>query len=145
DAALASLEEALACHRRLGDRRAEGAALCQLSRILWCPGRLEESFAASEQALEVLEQLSPGRELGLAYVTRPRRAAFPGGAAGAGRWARRALEVGEPLGDTDTVVAASIDLAGMEAALGDPEGPARLRAALELAAEAGLETEVGRA
>ena len=44
--ALASLEDALAAYRQLGDRRAEGAALCRLSRILWCPGRLAESDAA---------------------------------------------------------------------------------------------------
>ena len=142
--ALASLEDALAAYRLVGDRRAEGAALCRLSRILWCPGRLAESDAAGRQALEVLEALPEGPELGLAYVTQANLAAFRGDAHRSIAWAERALEVGDRLGDVATSIAAIVDLGGMRAALGDPDGRRLLHECIERAAAAGLESEVGR-
>ncbi len=143
--ALASLEDALAAYRQLADRRAEGAALCRLSRILWCPGRLAESDAAGRQALAVLEALPEGPELGLAYVNQANLAAFVGDAERSIAWAERALEVGERLGDLSTIIAATVDLGGMRASLGDPTGRPALYACIERAAAAGLESEVGRA
>ena len=143
--ALASLEDALAAYRQVGDRRAEGAALCRLSRILWCPGRLAESDAAGLQALEVLEALPEGPELGQAYVNQANLAAFVGDAPRSIVWAERALEVGERLGDVATILAATVDLGGMRAALGDPSGRPTLYECIERGTALGLESEVGRA
>ena len=61
-------ERALECYRELGDRRREAAALCALSELIWCPGRLAASKRASLDALEALEGLAPGREAALAYL-----------------------------------------------------------------------------
>ena len=68
DDAVAAQERALECYRELGDRRSESRALCSLSEMLWCPGRIAESERASRDAVEVLGGLEPGRELARAYV-----------------------------------------------------------------------------
>jgi predicted ATPase len=62
------LQRALACHRQLGDRRAEGDTLRSLSSILWCPGLVEEAERAGHEAVAVLEPLGRGRELAMAYA-----------------------------------------------------------------------------
>jgi len=57
DEAIAALEEAMRCHRALGDRVSEAEALTRLSEILWCPGRTAESDRAACEAVALLEPL----------------------------------------------------------------------------------------
>ena len=67
DEAIEAQRAALECYRELGDRRREGDSLRSLSEILWCPGRIAESQRAGREAVAVLEELPPGRELAMAY------------------------------------------------------------------------------
>ena len=68
DEGIAALEQALECRRMLGDRLREGDALRRLSEFLWCPGRTAESERSAREAVELLEDLPPSRELAMAYA-----------------------------------------------------------------------------
>src|SRR5262249_59810711 len=70
EGAVEALREALAIHRRRADRLKEGETLRLISRLLVCIGRTVEARAAAAEAVAVLEQLPPGRELALAYGAR---------------------------------------------------------------------------
>ena len=65
---IAALEEAVECRRSFGDRTGEGAALSLLSEFLWCPGRTTEAERSARDAVALLEEFLPGRELAIAYA-----------------------------------------------------------------------------
>ncbi len=69
DAAFESRRQALALHRQLGDRLAEGRDLRVLASIEWHRGITPEGRAHARAAIEVLEQLDAPRELAMAYAT----------------------------------------------------------------------------
>ena len=104
DEAIASQEAAVRCYRELGDVLREGAATRQLSYILWCPGRTQDSDRVGREAVALLEQLPPGRELARAYSNLgsicqdeqgredPRAKLL---------WSRRAVELARQLGDVE--------------------------------------------
>jgi len=104
DDAIASQEAAVRCYRELGDVLREGAATRQLSYILWCPGRTQDSDRVGREAIALLEQLPPGRELALAYSNLGSICQN-----GRGRedpeerleWSRRAVELARELGDIE--------------------------------------------
>lgn len=106
DEAIAAIQEAIAAYRHLGDKLREGDALRWFAYIVWCPGRSEESRRAAGEAVSVLETLPAGRELAMAYIqlayTCQSQAAWDQSVV----WARRALALGEQLGENDTVVLA---------------------------------------
>jgi tetratricopeptide (TPR) repeat protein len=68
DEGIAALEQALECHRTLGDTLKQGDALRRLSEFFWCPGRTAEAEQSARDAVALLESLPPGRELAIAYV-----------------------------------------------------------------------------
>ena len=100
DEAVAAQERALECYRELGDRASEAAALCRLSGILWCPGRIAESERAGREALTAVAGLEPGRELALAYANLAALAWWEDRET-ALVWATRASELAERIGDTE--------------------------------------------
>src|SRR5215472_2752381 len=63
-----ALRAALVRRRELGDERGVSRNLQMLSRTLWRLCRGDESFAAAHEAVLVLEDLPPGRELASAYL-----------------------------------------------------------------------------
>jgi DNA-binding CsgD family transcriptional regulator len=137
--AVAVQQRALDCYRELGDRRSEGSALRALSEMLWCPGRIEESERAGREAVEVLEGLEPGPELGRAYMN---LATFADGAENVTEWPARALAVAERIGDEPTALRAHIAIDTARYAEDDrPESRARLEGRLRQAIAAGLELE----
>ena len=114
-AAIDAIEEALECHRTIGNRLGEGAALVWLSLILWCPGRSAEAARAGAEAVTILEELPPGRELAAAWGNR----AFTLWAAGrngdARALAERAIELADRLGESEIGVFARITAGGARA------------------------------
>jgi DNA-binding CsgD family transcriptional regulator/tetratricopeptide (TPR) repeat protein len=104
DEGIAALEEALECRGALGDRLREGDALRGLSQFLWCPGRTDEAGQSAADAVAVLEDLPPGRELALAYNNLGTIHAAAMRGKEAIEWSERALELGEELDDTEVVV-----------------------------------------
>ena len=94
--------------------------------------------ASGSEAVAVLEELPPGRELALAYgnLASLRETIVA--------WSQRALELAERLDDTEIVVRALTSLGFAESLRGMPEGVEKLTRALELAGRAGLPEQVGR-
>ena len=104
DDAIASQEAAVRCYRELGDVLHEGAATRQLSYILWCPGRTQDSDRVGREAIALLEQLPPGRELALAYSNLGSICQNARGREDPDErleWSRRAVELARQLGDVE--------------------------------------------
>ena len=141
--AVTALEQALAIRRELGDEPGQGAALCALSRRLWCAGRTGEADASARGALAILQGLPPGHELAMAYGTLSQLAMNEEDAEGAITWATRALGLGEQLGAVDVVVHALNNLGTVDLLGG--RGTALLERSIELAERSGLDEHVGRA
>jgi DNA-binding CsgD family transcriptional regulator/tetratricopeptide (TPR) repeat protein len=144
-AALDAQEQALECHRPLGDRRKEGDSLRSLSRLLRYVGRMEEAWDAGREAVRVLEELPPGRELALAYCNVSYIYSSGEDAEGALAWGTRALELAERIDEVEPLVYALINIGAAEVSAGNPDGQEKFARSLELAREAGLEELAGRA
>ena len=107
DDAVAAQERALECYRQLGDRRSEAAALCALSEMIWCPGRIGASERASRDALDALAGLEPGREAAQAYLN---LAVVADSTQAAIAWASRAEALADQLGDRPLALQARIEV-----------------------------------
>jgi DNA-binding CsgD family transcriptional regulator len=104
EAAVQAIEEALECHRAVGDRLREGGALTWLSLILWCPGRTEEAARAGAEAVAILEKLPPGRELAAAWQNHAFTLWAAGRSGEVRAWAEPSLELAERLGESEIAV-----------------------------------------
>jgi DNA-binding CsgD family transcriptional regulator/tetratricopeptide (TPR) repeat protein len=145
DKAIEALRRATTCYRELGDRAGEGETLAKLSNILWCPGRGEEARLTARQAVDLLEQLPPGRELALAYSKLAFLQSWVMDSEGAWPAARRALEIAERLDDPEILCDALFAVGWRELAT-DPEGGlAKIERAVALAEEHRLDEPVGEA
>ena len=140
DACIAALEEALAYRRQAGDRRAEGNTLRQLSDVLWCPGGLRSPARYAREAVTLLEQLRPGRELAAAYANLAQSCAAAALADEAVSWAQRALDLAERLDATEIAVHAQATIGICQLGRG---GKARIEQSLDRARAAGLDEHVG--
>ena len=104
DEALASERHALEHFRALGDVLREGDALTWISVFAYLAADWEESRAAAQQAVAVLERLPPGRELARAYSNMAKQAQGEIDVAETLMWGERALELANELGDDDTFI-----------------------------------------
>jgi DNA-binding CsgD family transcriptional regulator len=145
DDAIDAQEEAVVCRREVGDRRAEGDALRSFGRFLGFAGRAEDEAVVAREAVAVLEDLPPGRELALAYATLSQRAMNWEDLPEAVAWGTKALELAESLGDTDAIVYALTNIGGAQFRHDDAQGRRNLERAFVLARDAGLEEQAGRA
>lgn len=145
DEAIEALQEALVLYRELGDRLGEGAALCSLSRRLWCAGRKPQATAAVTEGVVVLEQLAPGRELAMAYSAMSSLCMNGEDREGTVVWGERAFELAEFLGETKAIVHTLNNIGTIELLDGIPDGREKLERSLALSVEAGLDADVGRA
>jgi DNA-binding CsgD family transcriptional regulator/tetratricopeptide (TPR) repeat protein len=136
--AIEAERQALDLYRELGDRRMEGDALRAISVFLWCPGRIAESAQAGREAVAVLEEMPPGRELAMAYGN---LAAFEDPVV----WGRRAMELAERIGETEIAVHSLANLGFAEGMDGLPAGIEKLTRAIDTAEGAGLPEQVGLA
>lgn len=145
DEAIEALQEALVCYRGLGDSRREGDALRSLSDRLWCPGRVEEAVRAGRDAVALLERHPAGRELAMAYCNLASLCKDAEDSEEALAWGTRALELAESLDDTEIRVHALTTISTIELLSGVSEGRTKAEQSLDLAAQAGLDNQVGRA
>jgi DNA-binding CsgD family transcriptional regulator len=143
--AVAAQREVVELHRRLGDSRKEGLALCSLSRRVWCGGDTEEAEKAGLAAIAVLEKLPPGRELGLAYGVASSIRMNREDTEGAFRFGRRATALAKEHGDVEGLVYSLNNIGTAMLLGGDPQGAEVLDRSLELAQREGLEDHAGRA
>jgi DNA-binding CsgD family transcriptional regulator/tetratricopeptide (TPR) repeat protein len=143
--AIEAQQSALACRRGLADVRKEGDSLRSLARLLGFAGRTEEAAAAAHEAVTLLEQLEPGRELAMAYGKLSQRYLNWEDLEAAVEWGTRALDLAKRLDDEEIVVYALTSIGAAEFRTGSADGREKLERSLELAQKSDLEDHVGRA
>jgi DNA-binding CsgD family transcriptional regulator len=122
-----------------GDRLREGAAHRALSTFAWYQGDGPRVREEIDTAIEILEGLTPGRELASAYYRRASGCMMEFDLAGAREWGAKATALAERLGETETLVGAIGVVGTIELHHGRAEGREKLVRSLELALEAGLD------
>ena len=136
--AIVARKSALALWRELGDPLKEGDNLRWQSRFYWFQGQGAEAEAAATAALEVLETLTPGRELAMAYSNLAQLRMLDHDLEGTLRWGNRAIALAEPLGDTETLVHALTNVGAARCYNGDDLGQEELTRSVQLALDHGF-------
>jgi ATP/maltotriose-dependent transcriptional regulator MalT len=145
DEAIEAMQEALECHRALGDQRSEGDRMRRLSGVLFCPGdRLAEAARIGHDAVTVLEGLTPGRELGLAYANVAMLCMNREDPEGTFAWGNRALELADRLDDVEVREHALNTIGTMQLLAGDATGREKIECSIALAGKAELLEDVAR-
>ena len=102
--AIKSGGRAIECYRKVGQQRKEGNALWSLSRVLWCACRNAQAEEAGHEAIALLEQIPPGRELAMAYSNLSQIRMNKEDREGTVAWGTRAIELaGAPRRARDTL------------------------------------------
>jgi DNA-binding CsgD family transcriptional regulator/tetratricopeptide (TPR) repeat protein len=111
-AARSAQDAALTIWRRLGNERREGNGLRALATYMWLGGEGDRAREVAESAVATLEPIEPqGRELAEAYAKVAQLLTNSGqDDAAARRWATRAIELAERLGEGQIVVHAQTTL-----------------------------------
>jgi DNA-binding CsgD family transcriptional regulator len=142
DDAIEARRAALAMH---ADPMRRGDAHRWLSRLAWFTGDNATAEREARLAVELLEPLTPGPELAMAYSNVAQLRMLARDEPGATEWGRRAIELAERLGDTAILTHALNNVGTARSRQGLPDGQAMLDRSLELALAAGLEEHVARA
>jgi DNA-binding CsgD family transcriptional regulator len=145
DEAIGAMETVVALRRPYSDPRPVGRALATLARFLSTQGRVEQAERAGEEAVALLEQVSPGRELAWAYATQAWLRMEDSDADGARAWGTRAIELAESIGETEIVIHALNSIGATAGEVGWPNGREELERSLHLALANRLDYHVGRA
>lgn len=143
--ALGAQANALELRRALGDRAREGDSLRWLARLLWCVGRAEEAEWAAADAVELLEQLPPVRELAMAYAIVAGLRLIADEDAAAIEWGMKAVDLAEELGDAEALTHALTTVGASQMRLGFPEGESTLARSAEIARRLGVHEHILRA
>ncbi len=138
------LSEAIETYRQAGDLIRQGHALRWHARLLGCIGRTPEAAADIQEAIRVLEQAAPGRDLVLA------RSSYASirtddDVAEAIELAERATALAEQLGDPELLTSALNNLGMAQLFQADEAGCAALERSLEIAIAHRLAMDAGRA
>ena len=145
EAAVDAQQSAVTGRRAAGDGRKEGDSLRSLARLLGFVGRTKEAADTCRDAVSLLEQFEPGRELAMAYGALAQRCVNWEDIEGAVDWGTRALQLAEHLEEVEILVYALTTLGAAEFRTDSSDGRDKLERCVELAKEAGLEDHVGRA
>lgn len=135
---------ALELWRQLGDRQREGGTLNVLSCVLERLCRGADALATAESAVEILRPLGASRELASAYGTLAAMRMVTGCHTEAVGLARQAAELAQAV-DAAAVLSDALNTLGCSLSLDDGDWRAPLRQALEIAVDAGLPEQAGRA
>ncbi|MEP6491713.1 MAG: AAA family ATPase [bacterium] len=145
DAACSARAEAVTLWRELNDGLREGDGLRWLSRFWWSRGVRAEADRFATEAISVLEQFPPGRELAMAYGNRAQLAMLATDVDGAVEWGARAIAIAEPLGDVECLVNSLINVGTAENTADRPGGMEKLERGLALALAHDQQEHVARA
>jgi DNA-binding CsgD family transcriptional regulator/tetratricopeptide (TPR) repeat protein len=110
DLAVHAGERALVLRRELGDPRRTGDTLLGLSRARWTNADRAGAEAAGQEAVAVLNEGLPCRELAMALSNQSQLAMLAQRNEEAIMLGHRAAKVAEALGDTETVVHAQVNI-----------------------------------
>jgi DNA-binding CsgD family transcriptional regulator/tetratricopeptide (TPR) repeat protein len=136
---------ALAIFERLGHREKEGRNHRHLARVFSSLGKRKEAERHVARAVEILEELPPGRELAMAYSARAQLHMLASEDAEAIQWGMKALELARALGDHETLVHALNNVGMAQYHQDDLDGRAGVEESLRLALEHGFEEHAARA
>ena len=146
------IEEALEARRaaleiwtRLGDKLRQGDNLRWMSRFNWSLGHNKEAEAYSIEAVRILEGLTPGPELAMAYSNRAQLHMLAENCPQAVFWGERAIELAEELGATEILVHALNNVGTAQSLADDEQGPIKLEESLRLALANNLHEHTCRA
>src|SRR5262245_38335512 len=145
DEAIDAGRRAIACYRRLNDRRSEGDGLRSLAQMLWSSGSTTEAAEAAREAVTLLERLIPGRELASAYSVVASRCMNADDLHEALVWGNRALNLAERLGEVEIMAHALNTIATTELLSGSPDGAAKMESSREFAERERLDEQMARA
>jgi DNA-binding CsgD family transcriptional regulator/tetratricopeptide (TPR) repeat protein len=129
-------------HSDMGDQARVGESLRALIWPLWLIGARDEAEVAARDAIAVLEKIEPGVELARTYAGMTMLYAMEGNREKAFAWGRRAIELGEQLGETRPVAEALGHMGAVEAARDYVAGRDLLTRSIDLARAAGHPVEV---
>jgi DNA-binding CsgD family transcriptional regulator len=143
DDAAAARERALELHRASGDRRAQA---WNLSRLASLRITRPEALDYAQQAIELLEQMLPGRELAWACADMAGVLTVRARATEALHWGRRALTLAEQVADPEALAYALNMCGSVELSLKYEEAAlAKLERSLAIARQHGLDHKVALA
>jgi hypothetical protein len=146
DDAMSSRRQALALHRQLGDRLAEGLDLRALARVEWYRGAPQAGRPYAQAAIEVLEQVDAPRELMMAYATMAELHILGETSLPAYEWGLKALKLLEGQSDAEGLAYALNTVGTAQLRSQDvPEAWALLNRSLEIALAQGIEDHAARA
>jgi DNA-binding CsgD family transcriptional regulator/tetratricopeptide (TPR) repeat protein len=143
--ALAHRLEATAIWRRLGDRRREGDNLRWQSRLNWFLGRNAEARRRAAEAIDILQQEPPGRELAMACSNQSQLHFLAQENALAIEWGMRAIQLATTLGDHEILAHALNNVGSAAVNSGDADGFEGLEESLRLSLQCGYQEHAGRA
>ena len=145
EAAISARLSALAIWRALGDREQEGRTLRWLSRLSWFIGRGQDAERYSDEAIDLLQSLPPGRELAWALSNRSQLDMLGNRAEGAIAFGERAIAMAVEAGDDEILAHALNNVGAARYQQRDDVGLAMLERSLELSLKIGLGEHVARA
>lgn len=131
--------------RRLGEPIRQGDATRWLSRLSWYNGQTAPAQAYADEAIQLLGDLPPGRELAMAYSNRAQLHMLQGESADAIRWGQRALQLARDLGDKEVEVHALNNIGTAQLDGDDESGAIALEQSLQTSVAHGFEEHAARA
>lgn len=145
--ALSAQESCLELYRAVGDPLRIGDTLRFLSRLQWFGGNRGKANTFAHEAVQVLEQLSPTRELALAYSNFAQLNMLADNVPQTLHWGSKAIALAEELQDAEILCHALNNVGSiLQKSPGHEEaGAAKLQESLAIAAAHGFHEHVARA
>jgi DNA-binding CsgD family transcriptional regulator len=144
DPAIQVRQEAVDLWRQVEQPKQVGDDLRWLSRLYWFQGNKAMADRFAGEAIASLELLSPGKELAMAYSNRSQLHMLAEENEAAITWGQKALELAEPLHETEIIIHALTNIGTAELLNGEEGGRVRLERALRMAQEQEMHDHVAR-
>jgi DNA-binding CsgD family transcriptional regulator/tetratricopeptide (TPR) repeat protein len=136
---------ALKFWRASGQRLKEGNALRFLARLSWFAGHSADANQYAGEAINILESLTPGPELAMAYCSRADLDLEAHEANSAVEWAERAIALAEPWADAN-ILSQAFNVRGTVRLIGgDTDGWADVDRSMQLATDGGIPERIASA
>jgi DNA-binding CsgD family transcriptional regulator len=143
--AVSARRTALALREVAGDREKVGEGLRWLSRLHWWDGNRREAEDTAAQAIAVLREMPPGRQLAMAYSNQAQLDMLAYRTSAATRWATLAIELARQFADQEILTHALTNIGTARLQRGDEGGRADLEEAVAVAVTSGLDDHAARA
>ncbi|MCW0208941.1 MAG: tetratricopeptide repeat protein, partial [Achromobacter sp.] len=129
--ALTARDAARELWRRLGATVQQGDATRWLSRLSWYNGQTVPAQAYADEAIQLLGDQPPGRELAMAYSNRAQLHMLQGENGDAIHWGHRALQLARELGAGEIEAHALNNIGTAQLDSGDAAGALTLEQSLQ--------------